>query len=240
MLQHRTTEPEWMDSPDFGPRLVSGTFRFLEPVNRFLGGHGPMLAFFRGESRAWDREQTYRLLDVGCGAGDVPLALARWARRAGHRVQIEGLDRNLATVEWARRKCQAYPEITITCQDIFARDGPPCDYVLASQFLHHFPDERVPAVLRFLLGMSRRKVVINDLVRVPAAYLATWLFTLVVSPVFRHDGRISVRRGFTVVELERLLRAAGLGPLQLQRHFFYRFQLVLDADAPSLAQGATP
>jgi 2-polyprenyl-3-methyl-5-hydroxy-6-metoxy-1,4-benzoquinol methylase len=230
MLEQRTTELEWMDGPDFGPPLVAGTFRFLEPVNRFLGGHRPMVAFFRRECRAWDRGQTYHLLDVGCGAGDVPLALARWARRAGYRVQVEGLDHNAATVDLARQKCRSYPEISLTCQDVFAWHGHVYDYVLASQFLHHFPDEQIPSVLRLLQGMSRCRVVINDLVRAPLAYLATWLFTLTTSAVFRHDGRISVRRGFTPFELERLLRGNGFPRFRLETHFFYRFQLVLERE----------
>lgn len=230
MLQRRASELEWMDGPDFGPPLVAGTFRFLEPVNRLLGGHRPMLGFFRRECRAWDRQQTYHLLDVGCGAGDVPLALARWGRRAGYRLEIEGLDHNPPTVDLARQKCRPYPEISLVCADALSWHGHEYDYVLASQFLHHFPDEQVPSVLRLLLGMSRRKVVINDLVRAPLAYMATWLFTLVASPVFRHDGRISVRRGFTLVELQRLLRGNNLPPFRLDRHFFYRFQLVLEKD----------
>lgn len=232
MLEGRTTEPEWMDGPDFGPRLAVDAFRFLVPVNRFLGGHGPMVAFFRRESRSWERDRTYTVLDVGCGAGDVPMALARWGRQAGHRLRITGLDKNPAIVALAQEWCRPYGEIAVRCQDVFQLDGRPYDYVLASQFLHHFPDERTAAVLRFLLGRCRGKVVVNDLVRTPVAYACTWLFTLLSTPVFRHDGRISVRRGFRPAELARLLRANGFARFRLTRHFFYRFQLVLDAASP--------
>lgn len=77
--------------------------------------------------------------------------------------------------------------------------------MLGFQFIHHFPDEQVPSVLKRLLAMCRYKLVINDLIRSPLAYSATWLVTLLTSAVFRHDARISVRRGFTLSELERLL-----------------------------------
>ena len=56
-------------------------------------------------------------------------------------------------------------------------------------------------------------MVINDLVRTPLAYLGTWLFSLAASPVFRHDARLSIRKGFTLRELHRLLssRSATTG-----------------------------
>ena len=86
LLERRASGPELMDGPDFGHDEVVDTFRFLVPVNRWFGGIQPALSFFRRESRGWDRHKTYRLLDVGCGAGDVPIALIRWSRRSGYRV----------------------------------------------------------------------------------------------------------------------------------------------------------
>ena len=94
MFERQTAKPELMDGPDFGPQEVLDTFRFLEPVNRWFGGWQPMLSFFRRETRAWDRHRTYRLLDVGCGAGDVAIALVKWSRQSGYRIQIDAIDKN--------------------------------------------------------------------------------------------------------------------------------------------------
>ena len=69
---------------------------------------------------------------------------------------------------------------------------------------------------------------VNDLVRAPLAYLSTWLFTLWTSPVFRHDARMSVRRGFRADELEGLLRDGGLYDFTLEKHFFYRVLLIVN------------
>jgi SAM-dependent methyltransferase len=229
----RQTKPELMDGPDFGPQEVADTFRFLEPVNRWFGGWKPVLSFFQRESRAWDRHRTYRLLDVGCGAGDVPIALVKWSRRSGYRIQIDAIDKNPSTVELARQKCQDYPEISLSYQDFFHLDSQEYDYVLASQFIHHFPDEQVPPVLKRLLAMCRYKLVVNDLIRSHLAYSATWLFTLLTSAVFRHDARISVRRGFTLVELERLLRSNAFHNFRLSKHFFYRFMLIMSKGGSS-------
>jgi hypothetical protein len=43
--------------------------------------------------------------------------------------------------------------------------------------------------------------------------------------VVRHDGPVSVRRAFTVSELEELARRAGLGYLSARRHAGFRLSL---------------
>ena len=88
-------------------------------------------------------------------------------------------------------------------------------------------DPEVPPVLVFLLGLSERKLVVSDLVRAPLHYLSAWVFTLFSSPVFRHDARLSIRRGFTLDELEGLLDKGGFANFSLERHFFYRFLLIM-------------
>ena len=229
MLNDRASGPEYMDGPDFDLNAVEDTFRFLVPVNRLFGGIRPALSFFRRQSRSWDPQQTYRILDAGCGAGDVSIALVRWARRSGYRLQIDAVDLHPLVAELARERCRDYPEITVfCCKDVLDLEDGGHDYVHASQFVHHFPDEEVVPLLKHLLGLCRRQVVVNDLVRAPLAYLSTWLFTLWTSQVFRHDARLSVRRGFKVDELSELLRQGGLHSFRLERHFFYKFLLILD------------
>lgn len=230
MLNDRASGPELMDGPDFDLELVEGTFRYLIPVNRLFGGIRPGLSFFRRESRTWDPQRTYRVLDVGSGAGDMALALARWARSSGHRLRIDAVDRHPLIVDLARERCSDYSEIAVSSHDVLELEDAGHDYVHASQFVHHFPDEEVVPLLTHLLGLCRQKVVVNDLVRAPLAYLSTWLFTLWTSHVFRHDARLSVRRGFKVDELGRLLRQGGLDSFTLEKHFFYRFLLVLNKE----------
>jgi 2-polyprenyl-3-methyl-5-hydroxy-6-metoxy-1,4-benzoquinol methylase len=230
MLKKRASEPEILDSPDLSPQQVADTFHFLLPVNRWLGGIQPELQFLKRESKKWDPAKTYRLLDAGCGVGDVPLALVRWSRRQGYRLQVDAVDMHHLIIERAREKCQGYPEISFFCQDVFQFAGQGYDYVHAAQFLHHFSDQRVPSVLNYLLLKCQGKLVINDLLRVPLFYLATWLATVLASPTSRHDARLSVRKGFRMGELKELLEANGFRDFELNWHFFYRFLLVIERE----------
>jgi 2-polyprenyl-3-methyl-5-hydroxy-6-metoxy-1,4-benzoquinol methylase len=231
MLEHRASGPELMDGPEFGFEEALDTFRFLVPVNRWFGGIRPIVSCFQRESRTWDRHTTYRLLDAGGGVGDVAVALVQWARRGGHCVRVDLVDRHPNAIEFARQRCSGYPEVTPICQDVLDLEGKEYDYVYASQFLHHFADEEVVPVLRSLLAMCRRKVVVGDLVRAPIAYLSTWFLTLWTSQVFRHDARMSVRRGFRVDELHGLLSDGGLHDITFEKHFFYRFLLIVSQGA---------
>lgn len=227
--QRASGEDEWMDGADFSHEQVVDTFRLLVPVNYLFGGVRPALSFFRRESKTWDRDRTYRVLDAGCGVGDASLALAKWARRGGYRLQVDGVDRHPSVIKLGGERCKGYPEISLYVQDVLQVDGVAYDYVHASQFIHHFADDEIVSLLRHLLGLCRGKVVINDLVRAPLHYLGTWLLTLFTPAVFRHDARLSVRRGFRVDELRVLLTDGGLRSFYLERHFFYRLLLVLEA-----------
>jgi 2-polyprenyl-3-methyl-5-hydroxy-6-metoxy-1,4-benzoquinol methylase len=220
-----------MDGPEFGFDEAVDTFRFLVEANRWFGGIRPVVSFFERESRAWDRHATYRLLDAGGGVGDVAVALVQWARRTGCRIRVDLVDKDPSAIELGREACRDFPEITVKCQDVLGLRGQEYDYVYASQFLHHFADEDVVPVLRRLLRVCRRKVVVNDLVRAQLAYAGTWFITLFTSPVFRHDARMSVRRGFRVDELEGLLRDGGLCDFTLEKHFFYRVLLIVSLGA---------
>ena len=74
------------------------------------------------------------------------------------------------------------------------------------------------------------QLVVNDLVRARLHYVSAWAFTLFASPVFRHDARLSIRKGFTLDGLRGLLREGGFDDFVLRRCFFYRFLLVLSGE----------
>ena len=93
--------------------------------------------------------------------------------------------------------------------------------------------QTVVSVLKHLLGLAKRKVVINDLLRAPLHYWSAWVLGLVSSPVFRHDSRLSIRRGFTFAELDEFLRLGGIHHYSLKPYFFYRFLLCINNNSGS-------
>src|SRR5262249_16938801 len=56
---------------------------------------------------------TLRVLDVGTGAADIPLAIARWGRHHGHRLTIVALDVHPTILAYAARATRDAPEVRI-------------------------------------------------------------------------------------------------------------------------------
>jgi SAM-dependent methyltransferase len=94
------------------------------------------------------------------------------------------------------------------------------DVVLASQVLHHFPESAAIAFVREMNRVARHRVVISDLRRSVVAATGLWVgsFLLGFHPVSRHDGVVSVMRGFVPSELAEIVsNATGQRPVITRR-----------------------
>jgi len=219
---------ERMDEPDLDPRELVRALRTLARVNRFFGG---TRVIFRHLPRLCDGlPAPVRILDVGTGYADIPRAIIRWARRRGRPVEITALDRHPGTLALAARACADYPEVHLQAGDALALPFPSgsFDLVLASQILHHMEAAEPVRLLQELSRVARYGVLVHDLRRGAWPHAATWLTLRLVSrsPVIRHDGPLSVRRGYLRAELETLARAAGWKAPRIVRHAFFRFALL--------------
>jgi 2-polyprenyl-3-methyl-5-hydroxy-6-metoxy-1,4-benzoquinol methylase len=156
------------------------------------------------------------VLEVGCGGGDVLASLARASARAGIDVRLVGLDRDPRAVARARQTLASYPNARVQQGSIddLARLADASDYVFCNHVLHHVPPDEVVPVLRKLRLAARRRLLVNDLERSAVAY---GLYTLLAGVAFRRsfvyaDGRLSIRKGFRVPELQTACVQAGFPP----------------------------
>jgi 2-polyprenyl-3-methyl-5-hydroxy-6-metoxy-1,4-benzoquinol methylase len=152
------------------------------------------------------------LVDLGAGSCET----ARWLlRRCAHRdlrLRVTACDHDHRVVDYARRHCGGLAGLTVRQSDALDIRGlEPVDYVFGNHILHHLSDRRIIALLKTVSRLEPRAVVLNDIERTRAAYLA---FYIGVSPFAGHgyiyrDGLLSIRKGFRRRELERLLGACG-------------------------------
>jgi len=223
-FSRRSTALEQMDDLSIVDDRLSRALDDLRLVNRFLGGTA--LSQKRlldaldvtGGAAVLHPERPLRILDVGCGGGDLAAALVRWGARAHRQVEVVGVDLNPATLNHARRWLdRKLPEdlaarVTLREADAFALPFPDdaFDAAHASLFLHHFPHADVAHLMAEMARVAR-VVVVNDLHRHPAAYHAIRVLArMSPSEMFRHDAPLSVLRGFSRAELRRAARDAGL------------------------------
>jgi SAM-dependent methyltransferase len=210
---------EILDDPGVEPTLRERSLRDVRRSNVWLGGRRAALAEI---GRALPASvSTCSLLDVGTGLADIPAAARALAARRGVTLTTFGVDEaeTLARVT-------AHTLDGSACADVRALpfDDSSVDMVMCSQLLHHFKDKEIPHVLRELHRVARRRVIVSDLRR---SWLAACGFWMVAWPlgfhsVTRHDGFVSVLRGFTAEELSRhVLGATGIRA-EVRRHLGFR------------------
>ena len=98
------------------------------------------------------------------------------------------------------------------------------DIVICSQTLHHFETSDAVALLRELDRVARERVIVSDIRRSWIAAAGIWLasYPLGFHPVSRHDGVVSVLRGFTPAELSELIQRATKQTPVARRHIGFR------------------
>lgn len=212
---------ELMDGPASFEE-IAGCFDAITRLNRFFVGSRLTLRHVRDLLDALPANRPVTVLDVGAGAADIPVTLVRWARRAGRRIRVLALDRDGATLTYARDYAAGYPEITLVQGDALALPVRPgsVDVVISALTLHHLPPEEAVRYLAEIDGAARLGWVVNDLVRGRAAHRLVWLLTRIVtrSRMARHDGPMSVLRSYTPLEVAALCEKAGLFDVKVVHH----------------------
>ncbi len=194
---------EILDAPDVDPSVVRRSLADVALANRLFGGVQAVLGELRTVFPELPPKAT--LLDVGTGIGDIPERARAEAAESGVRLTTFGLD---ASLELARA-CRARTAAAL-CADALRLPLPDrcVDVVTCSQLLHHFEGESARRLLRELDRVARVRVIVADLRRHWLAAAGIWLvsFPLRFHPVSRHDGVVSVLRGFTPAELRVVIR----------------------------------
>lgn len=200
---------EFLDDPGIDGAIVVRSLRDVARANTLFGGRRAVLRALDETLPALAARATEAtLLDVGTGMGDIPFHARRLAARRGLRLETVGVELSEPLARASRSRVgQA------VLADGFAlpfADGG-VDVVTCSQLLHHFAEPEAERLLRELARVARVRVIVGDLRRSWLAASGFWLasWALRFHPITRHDGVLSVLRGFTRDELAALARAAG-------------------------------
>jgi hypothetical protein len=232
MFKERARGEEFLDRPDSDPWLTQQSFRFIRFVNRIGGGIRVVRQFLARELATLPAGQTVRILDLGGGDCDIPLAVTRWAAGRGYRTAFTCTDHNAQVLAMAhksldRAHCNA---VRLEQTDIFTyQPAEPFDYALGSMIFHHFTTGEIDRLIGHLQGFVRRALLINDLHRCLPNYLVAAALTTPLDPRLRHDALLSIRRGFKPAELASLLSKHDPAP-QVRRAWFCRVAGVVRFD----------
>ena len=210
---------EYLDLPDVAPGLAERSITDVTVANRLFGGTRAVLAELDDALSAVGSSAT--LLDVGTGLGDIPRCARARAARRGVALRTIGLD---AAEELAR--ATARDGAWSVCGNALALPFPSrsVDVVTCSQLLHHFTEADGVRLVAELDRVARVRVIVSDLRRSYLAAAGFWAasWPLGFHPVTRHDGVVSVMRGFTPGELVAIVRGGAGRTPRVRRRLGWR------------------
>lgn len=229
LFSQRSREKEIMDDLECSGPVLEQTLRELKTINRWLGGNEVTNRGLKGLIQGTAPQSRYRVLDLGCGGGDMVAVMASWAKKEKLSIHFIGADANAHTIEFAKQRQQEL--IGVEWQTVNAFDpaflAEQVDLVTCTLFTHHFTDEELIQLFLVLKKKARIGFVINDLHRHPFAYYAIkWLTALFSkSPMVQNDAPLSVLRSFTRKEWKEIFKQAGLQSPKIQWRWAFRWQI---------------
>lgn len=227
--KYRTEAEEIMDDFSIAGPILNDTLDKLATINKLLGGNAVILEGLKMLLKNQSKTKLITIIDLGCGGGDILRAIAKYGHKEGYNFKLVGVDANKNAADYAENLSRDYDNISFVHADVFSDEFKVLEYdiVLATLFLHHFKEEQLFGLLKYLTKTAKIGIVVSDLHRHRLAY---YLFKLISIPVknkmINEDGLTSVLRGFKRKELVDLSKQLN-NRYQLKWKWAFRYQWIL-------------
>ena len=224
-FQHRTDKAEIMDDFELKGQELEVVLNDLNNVNKRLGGYKITINGIKKLINKKDRP--LKIADVGCGSGENLRQIAKWAKRENISVELFGIDANSNTISLAKSLSTEFENIQFIQQNIFDEtfSHQQFDIITLSLTLHHFKDKEIRKLLPILYRNSNLGLVINDLQRHWLAYVLFQMYSAVFmkSKIAKHDGKVSILRGFKTSELKGYSTFVKPANIQIEWQWAFRY-----------------
>jgi len=208
----RVVAEELLDMPNQSPIDVALCLDDLRSVNRRAGGNKLHSALLQRASAGLDTAETMQLLEVASGRADVLQHAALGLQRNGYKLQITLLDQKTehfpSTSHWEAQLPKPECVLGDALAMPFADNS--FDIVSCCLFVHHLRPEEFAQFLASALRIARHAVVINDLERSRIHWLLAHAGRVKYrSRLTKYDAAVSVRRAYTLKEMQEMLINTG-------------------------------
>lgn len=198
----------------------------LNFINTHLGGHAITI---KGFKQLVQGKKTIKVCEIGCGGGDNLLAIYNWCKKKNIRVQLVGIDYNADCISVAREQLPFAGTRLITADYKTADLGEEKpDIIFSSLFCHHFSNEELVCMLKWMQRNSAAGFFINDLHRHILAYYSIKILTGLFSKSYlvKNDAPLSVQRGFVKKEWKYLLAQSAVKNYSIEWKWAFRWLIV--------------
>jgi 2-polyprenyl-3-methyl-5-hydroxy-6-metoxy-1,4-benzoquinol methylase len=225
----RKRVPEIMDDPLLDRELHLAALRGLERLNAISNSKQILVEPIEALAHRLGKSNPIRVLDIACGAGDLPIQLSKYFDRRALNVEVHGLDISDLALNYATKKnAEAGARCTFSQLDVMRSELPEgFDIITTSLFTHHLDPPEIVILMTKMASRAGHMILINDLERTRLSLLSVTVATqlLTSSAVVQHDGPASVRAAFTQEEMLRMAQTAGLSSAQVARRWPCRMLL---------------
>jgi hypothetical protein len=227
IFSQRSAQTELIDEPGIPFSDWEICLRELNAVNTYLGGHKITV---EGVGAIINSSSPSELIicEIGCGGGDNLKAIHKIFNK-NIPVKYIGIDINKACTDFASTNCAGL-NAEFICSDYrnvsFATKP---DIIFNSLFCHHFKNDQLVEMLKWMRENSVKGFFINDLQRHPFAYHSIKTVTRLFSRSYlvKNDGPVSVLRGFHKSEWQHLLAQAGIKRYSIEWRWAFRYLVIV-------------
>ena len=229
-MKVRSSENEKLDDLNMQGEPLYKALQSLEWINRWFGNHRSVIKAIHTIIKK--EERPLRIVDLGCGGGDLALAIAKSLRLHKIECTITGIDGNANSLAYAKKKCAACSEIIFLQADILSKQFSiqPCDVLISSHFIYHFTADALVYFLKNNFSSISTALIFSELKRNRFAMRLFKFssFLLPISKLAKEDGVLAIKRSFTKKEWLLIMQQAGIETFRLQSVPFFRILLTIN------------
>ncbi len=224
-MKTRVITPEAMDQP-LPPYELNRALQALGRMHRYSFSSRMIARQIVQWAKRKNRNEI-SLLDVGCGGGELTVAVQNRCTQAGLITKVVGQDINPTTAALAQKKYAAVA--SFFCSPATQIVGT-YDVIMSSLFLHHLTESDTVEFLHTMVGASRGMILAYDLRRSIAGLGIAWAGSHLLSrsSVVRDDAIRSVRAAYTPDELYAIAKSAKLQDFHINLMPFQRMMLTAE------------
>jgi 2-polyprenyl-3-methyl-5-hydroxy-6-metoxy-1,4-benzoquinol methylase len=229
MLKNRSYQKELLDADDIPAPDLFQNLKELDRINTLLGGYN---ITFSALKKIIKPNQSYTLIDIGCGGGDTLKHIEKWRKKKNVHLNLIGIDLKPVCIEYATQQNPA-ENIRYICDDYrnMFRHIEDIDIIHACLFCHHLSELQLIELIQFAIN-RKITLVINDLERNIFAYYAIKTLTALFSKSYlvKNDAPLSVARGFKKKEWLTLIEQAGATHFSVKNKWAFRHEIIIYGD----------
>lgn len=238
--KHRTHQSEIMDDFEMEGEELRDALDKIAKINQLLGGNQLTLDSVKNIISQNPTLETFTIVDIGCGNGDMLRILADYAGHHDVKFELIGIDANPFTINYAEKLSRHYPNINYRCENILDKPFAELHYdiVLCTLTLHHFKDREIVKLMNLFNINAKLGIVINDLHRSSISYrlFQVLCFVFNLNTMSRQDGLVSILRGFKKQELEKFSKKLMLKNYSIEWKWAFRYQWIINTNQKSEIQ----